>query len=646
MKNGIQIVLPFLLAIWLLGQLFPPAPVAAVAQQDPVRNEAEEKIKPLIVMITSQIESESHIGAGIIFGQSNNRLYIVTANHVVRRGLQEAKDVRVQFKWLPGEKLEAKLLEHADSTLDLAVIAVKEADKLGIPANTLRFDQLGDTSALKREDFVYLIGNPQGKNWRITVSPDKVTEKLNDSISFESLHNAPGFSGGGLLNESLQLVGMIKTDDSVDGKAVNMQSALDTLTHWGYPVSLKRGETTAIEIWTGKAQDALGNKNYSEAITLATKVIELNQKSDTAYYIRGSSQASLGNHQRAIEDFSKAIDLDPKLEGTYEGRAESRKAIKNYQGAIEDYSKAIDLSSQDAGTRRVLYYARGNVKFEIEDYQAAIEDFSKCIDLETKDDKSVKPYLFRGMARQFLNDNKGAIEDLSIFIEIRQDFDRAYYARGTAKDALKDYQGAIEDYSKAIDLNPKLKGAYEGRAKSREAIKNYQGAIEDYSGMINLDPKDGSTYLFRGKAKADLKDYQGAIEDYSKAINIPSQNADIYTGLYIFRGIAKFMINDYQAAIEDLSKCIDLEPKDNKSVNPHLYRGMARQLLNDNKGAIEDLSIVIEIRQDVGLAYYSRGMAKDALKDYQGAIEDYIRAAKLGEEGAQKWLKEHGHSWQ
>jgi hypothetical protein len=200
----------------------------------------EERIKSLIVMITCRLGDKENFGAGIIFGYTASRIYIATANHVVRQGIDEAKNVRVQFKWLPGESIEAKLLGNADSNLDLAVLVV--TGRVEIDLKSLPFDQLGDSTSVKRGDLVHSIGNPRGQQWRVNVTPDRVSDIVGDTISFESGFIGPGHSGGGLLNERWELVAMIKADEPPDGVAVNIRSMLNTLQRWDYPVKLTRSK--------------------------------------------------------------------------------------------------------------------------------------------------------------------------------------------------------------------------------------------------------------------------------------------------------------------------------------------------------------------------------------------------------------------
>ncbi len=242
----------------------------------------EDTIKPLIVMITCRFAEREGLGAGIIFGYSATRVYIATANHVVRQGTDEAESVRVQFKWLPGESIKAKLLEHVDSNLDLAVLVVTYRMESDLKSLTL--DQLGDSTSLKRGDTVHSIGNPRGQQWRVNVTPERVSDKVGDSIFFESGFIGPGHSGGALVNERWELVGMIKADEPPDGVAVNIRSMLDALSRWGYPVKLRIRQTSNVQIPTD-SEGGSANSELSSGRPRATAVPgEIGQKKSNGFH--------------------------------------------------------------------------------------------------------------------------------------------------------------------------------------------------------------------------------------------------------------------------------------------------------------------------------------------------------------------------
>lgn len=225
-------------------------------------SEAEEEVKKLVVIITGRLGDGPTTGAGIVLGVGHDRLYIVTANHLVRRGAYEAKDLRIKLRFLPGELFNAKLLEHMDEQLDIAVLMIENLQKHAIRVDAIPFDRLGNASVLERENAVYHVGFPNGIPWRVNVTPDRISSMRGDLLKFESYSIAPGNSGGGLFNARWELVGMIKADLPPDGVAVKIQTILENLSQWGYPVSLiKKEEQVDIGGETGKQGGALDDES-------------------------------------------------------------------------------------------------------------------------------------------------------------------------------------------------------------------------------------------------------------------------------------------------------------------------------------------------------------------------------------------------
>ena len=151
---------------WALSQVW-AAPVVPRQQARTVRT--EDDIKQLVVMLQGTLADQSFNGAGILIGHGADRLYIATANHVVRQGAQQAERVQVQFKWLPGEPKEAKVLDHVEPLLDLAVLMVSPTQGLAIP--DLPWSALSNPEALKSGQKLFPIGFAGGIPWDRPVTP-------------------------------------------------------------------------------------------------------------------------------------------------------------------------------------------------------------------------------------------------------------------------------------------------------------------------------------------------------------------------------------------------------------------------------------------------------------------------------------------
>lgn len=102
------------------------------------------------------------------------------------------------------------------------------------------FDAVRNPSALRRGEGVYLLGYPLRKAWRINTTPEKFAEPSGAFLEFESNFLARGHSGGALLDERHELVGMRKSEDPPFGEAVSITRVMDKLREWGYSVNLAR----------------------------------------------------------------------------------------------------------------------------------------------------------------------------------------------------------------------------------------------------------------------------------------------------------------------------------------------------------------------------------------------------------------------
>lgn len=235
LNRAVQLILT---SVWVVVSLcVMGTPVVAGPQNT---NEAEEEVKSLIVMVickTPEGKTET-VGAGIIFGVENDRFYVATAAHVIRQSAQEPEDVQVKFRWLK-RPFKAKVLRQVESPLDLAVLTVTGLEGAEANVNALLFDRLGDTDSLKLGDPVYSLGNPHGEEWSVNKTPDTISKSEDGLLYYESNFIRPGHSGGALLDEGWELVGMIVADNPPIGRAVSITKILATLRDWKYPVGLR-----------------------------------------------------------------------------------------------------------------------------------------------------------------------------------------------------------------------------------------------------------------------------------------------------------------------------------------------------------------------------------------------------------------------
>ena len=203
---------------------------------------AEDQTKSLVVMVRGKFGDLQTTGAGIIVGRGPDRVYIATANHVVRQGDKDATQLEVMFRWLPGEWQAAALTADFDQQLDLGVISVANATKL---LQNLRLNTARLAPDVKRAQQVFPVGYAGGVQWFSRVTPDLISDVTSDAVRFEtSLELQSGQSGGALVNASYEIVGVVKHYATPVAVAVPMARVIEWLQQHSYPVFLRAASTT------------------------------------------------------------------------------------------------------------------------------------------------------------------------------------------------------------------------------------------------------------------------------------------------------------------------------------------------------------------------------------------------------------------
>ena len=153
-----------------------------------------------------QEQEEVSTGTGIIIGQNDSELLIVTNNHVI----SGATSLTVLFSVDEGNEdasaVEAQI-KGTDATKDIGVIAVPLSEIPDTTMSQIKAASIGDSSQLKVGDQVVAIGNALGYGQSVTLENDDGTTINNRLIQTDAAIN-PGNSGGALLNMQGEVIGI------------------------------------------------------------------------------------------------------------------------------------------------------------------------------------------------------------------------------------------------------------------------------------------------------------------------------------------------------------------------------------------------------------------------------------------------------
>lgn len=222
-------------AIQKVEQVSTADTTGASASASSVADVAQE-VMPSIVAITntsvqtvrswfqSYEQEVSGSGSGIIIGQTDEEILIATNNHVI----EGAKELTVAFF---DETAVEATVKGADSSSDLAVIAVKTKNIEESTLQSIRIATLGESDDLRVGESAIAIGNALGYGQSVTVgyisAVNREVDVEDTSMTLLQTDAAinPGNSGGALLNAKGEVIG-INTVKFVDSTVEGMGYAI------------------------------------------------------------------------------------------------------------------------------------------------------------------------------------------------------------------------------------------------------------------------------------------------------------------------------------------------------------------------------------------------------------------------------------
>lgn len=274
-----------------------------------------------------QLQETESCGSGIIIGQNDTELLIVTNYHVV----ENADTLSVSF--IDNQVCEASL-KGMDSTNDLAVIAVSLGNISSDTLSSISTAVIGDSDSLKVGEQVVAIGNALGYGQSVTtgiVSATNRTISSSDSSSTdtESTESStyiqtdaainPGNSGGALLNMDGELIGintakLSSTEIEGMGYAIPISRVQDI-------IESLMNETTKAKVEEG-SQGTIGvsgrdiSSDVAEAYQIPQGVYISNVSENSAAAAAGITAGSIltsfdGNTVTSVSDLQSLLQYYP-----------------------------------------------------------------------------------------------------------------------------------------------------------------------------------------------------------------------------------------------------------------------------------------------------------------------------------------------
>jgi len=258
-----------------------------------------EKYRKTVIQISVEFSDGTlGYGFGFVVCEKDNKLYAVTANHVIQPKTPNVKikEIWAKFYENKGKRFKAEAMDVSSSEHDLALIELEK------PFEGYVWEKNCYTTAERGEN-VWFIG--RNRDWYVPVKSGIISEQASPSKPYYKVDISSvqvGTSGAPLFTEK-GIIGMITQDDGNEALSLNIEIIKDIVKNWNYPF----GETAKNEKMLVSKEDVNKIKE-----TLETLMIGYQKACNDGYKQNNSICNELKNAIKKLDDVLFIIQMSGK----------------------------------------------------------------------------------------------------------------------------------------------------------------------------------------------------------------------------------------------------------------------------------------------------------------------------------------------
>ena len=245
---------------------------------------------------------------------------------------------------------------------------------------------------------------------------------------------------------------------------------------------------------------------------------------------------------------------------------------------------------------------------------------------------------FFDKGREFMNNNnyKKAVLYFDTAIKLEPQSANSYFNRAIAKDELDDIKGAINDMNSYVVLVPNDADGYHYRGLMKKLSKDTSGAMIDCDLSLLLNPKHIDARILRGRLFLGIDSLILSQEDFTYAYKLDSTNPEVLFN----KGITHYYMEEPDTALKYLHKCIDI---DSASNSPYYFVSKSYYNKKDYTNALKYINTAIRLDSSDKKNFVARALIylyNENTEDNYLAKEDLYKAVELGSEYAKELIEE------
>jgi tetratricopeptide (TPR) repeat protein len=213
-------------------------------------------------------------------------------------------------------------------------------------------------------------------------------------------------------------------------------------------------------------------ENLPSSVLYFDSAIAINKRQPDYFAHRGLTRLKQNEFQSAQQDFYQALRIEPDHAVSKNNLA----TLKRKEGNVAEAEKLLREAKLANAKAQQHHSGLALLQLESGQYAEAILNFDTAILIEPKDGELL---VSRGLAKEKLNDLKGAMRDYTRAIQLDEQWPKAWFMQGNIFLKQNQLNEALENYSMAISLDENYSLAYHNRAITYMKLGNQKSACTD-----------------------------------------------------------------------------------------------------------------------------------------------------------------------
>ncbi|TMW59649.1 hypothetical protein Poli38472_004718 [Pythium oligandrum] len=393
------------------------------------------------------------------------------------------------------------------------------------------------------------------------------------------------------------------------------------------PVAAQQQNVSKVRV---AAENAFATGDMKKAISLLSKLIELEPKNERNYYKRYRAYLSERKYAHALEDLNASLDVNPKYKQGLLQRGKLHMMIGNCADAAKDFERAIEYYPTEASAKQQLEKSSNCAIYIDEagraqsrgDYQSAYAYLTQV--LEETAVSSVPLLLERAQLSMSLQNPYDAIADLGSVLKLDGSHIGALLLRGEIFYSIGDKRSldaAMSHFREGLHSDPEHKGLKKLYRKLKKLLKfvnnaedemsrgAYQDAVEDWHSALEVDEGHGAMnkdfWYKLCECELHLKQYAKAQEACQRVLHLDDGYADAHVKL----SDALLGLEQYEDAVRAARRAAELDDS-NRSYQEAVHRAEAALKQSKNKNYYK----ILGVSRDASVKEIKKAYRKQALE--------------------------------